>query len=203
MHKTFCYGAMMLGLLGSAALAQTSPTQEKSLDQAQQQTAPAQQGTTGHTSAPDHTVPPPPHAQPQAPIADQAKPAAVGPSQANTTDKLGGPADFATPQTMPSTLSEKNAALDKLPTTALQLPLTDEQKKLIASSVANAQPQTSTSLSNVHVADFLPIAVAPQEFSPDLKQKLPEVGRYKFVKLDKRVLIVDPPLGAVVGEIIQ
>jgi hypothetical protein len=197
MHKALLYSTVALGLFGSgAALAQSVP------GDAQQQTSPQQQ-TTGATSAPDHTTPPPPHAQPQAPLADQAKPAAVGPAQANTAAKLGGPADFATPQTMPSTLSAENAALDKLPTTALQLPLTDEQKKVIAGSVAGAQPQNVAGLSDIHVADFLPTAVAPQEFSTDVKQKLPEVGRYKFVKLDKRVLIIDPPNRTVVGVITQ
>lgn len=200
MRKALLFSTVAFGLLGAGAvLAQSVPAD------AQQQTSPQQQ-PSGSTSAPDGTVPPPPHAQPKAPLADQSAPAAVGPAQANTAPKLDGPADFATRQTMPSTLSADNAALDKLPTTALQLPLSEEQKKTIAGAVANAKPQNAEGLASFHVADFLPIAMDPQEFSPDLKQKLPDVaGRYKFVKLDKRVLIVDPSIGngTVVGEIAQ
>jgi hypothetical protein len=193
MHKALWCGALALSLFGSAAaLAQSAPAQEQ---------AQGQQGTPGRTSAPDGTTPPPPQAQPQAPQADQAKPAAVGPAQAATASKLGGPADFATPQTMPSTISAENAKKDKMPTVAWQLPMTDDQKKAIVSSVASAQSQHAANLADIHVTETLPTEVAAQDFSPDLKQKLPDLGRYKFVKVEKRLLIVDPPLRTVVGEI--
>src|SRR6476469_2462838 len=109
-----------LALITSVAFAQApSMGQEK-------QQAPQDQ-PQGQTTAPDHTVPPPPQAQPQAPIADQSKPAAVGPSQANTASAVAGNSPpGATGQTMPSTISAENAKLDKLPITALQFPLTDE-----------------------------------------------------------------------------
>jgi len=201
--RTVVFGAIALGLLGSVqVLAETSPTQEKSLDQAQQQSPPAQPQTTGATSAPDHTVPPPPNAQPQAPIADQAKPAAVGPAQANTADSM--PSDTppgATGQTMPSTISKENAALDKLPTTALQFPLTNEQKQLIVKSVASAPKAQGANLTDLHTAMFLPIGIPIQAFSGDVTQQVPDAARYKYVKLEDRVLIVDPPLSTVVGEI--
>ena len=201
--RTVVCGAIALGLLGSVqVLAETSPTQEKSLDQAQQQTPPAQPQTTSATSAPDHTVPPPPNAQPQAPIADQAKPAAVGPAQANTADSM--PSDTppgATGQTMPSTISKENAALDKLPTTALQFPLTNEQKQLIVKSVASSPKAQGANLNDLHTTSFLPIGIAIQTFSGDVTQQVPDAARYKYVKLEDRVLIVDPPLSTVVGEI--
>jgi len=196
-------GAIALSLVGSVhGWAQTSPTQEKSLDQSQQQSAPAQPQSPGATTAPDHTVPPPPNAQPQAPIADQAKPAAVGPAQANTAGSM--PSDTppgATGQTMPSTISKENAALDKLPTTALQFPLTDEQKQLIAKSVASSPKAQGANLADLHTTSFLPIGIAIQAFSGDVTQQVPDAARYKYVKLDDRVLIVDPPLSIVVGEI--
>ena len=201
--RTVVFGAIALGLLGSVqVLAETSPTQEKSLDQAQQQSPPAQPQTTGATSAPDHTVPPPPNAQPQAPIADQAKPAAVGPAQANTADSM--PSDTppgATGQTMPSTISKENAAHDKLPTTALQFPLTNEQKQLIVKSVASAPKAQGANLTDLHTTMFLPIGIPIQAFSGDVTQQVPDAARYKYVKLEDRVLIVDPPLSTIVGEI--
>ena len=192
----FCSAA--LALITSVAFAQApSMGQEK-------QQAPQDQ-PQGQTKAPDHTVPPPPEAQPQAPIADQSKPAAVGPSQANTASSVAGTSSGplgATPQTMPSTISAENAKRDKLPTTALQFPLSDEQKKLIMKSVAGAPlMQSKDDLSKVHVADFLPTATPTQDFSLDVMNEIPAAKQYKFVKLDKRVLIVDPPNLTVVGEI--
>ena len=202
MHKTVWCGAMALSLLGSAsALAQSAaPAQEQSPTT---QSFPAQPDRPGQTSAPDHTVPPPPEAQPQNPQADQSKPAAVGPAQANSADSVASQAPpGATGQTMPSTISEKNAALDKLPTTAMQFPLTDEQKKLIANSVASV-PKTATSayLSKLHVAMFVPVGAQVQEFPGELIQQFPPAGRYKYIKIDDRILIVDPPNRTVVGEI--
>ena len=202
MHKTILWcGAMALSLLGSSsALAQSAPAQEQSPTT---QSFPAQPAQPGQTSAPDHTVPPPPEAQPRDPQADQSKPAAVGPAQANSADSVASQTPpGATGQTMPSTISEKNAALDKLPTIAMQFPLTDEQKKLIARSVASV-PKTATNadLSKLHVAMFLPIDTQIQEFSGELIQQFPPAGRYKYIKIDDRILIVDPPNRTVVGEI--
>jgi hypothetical protein len=191
------FSSAALALITSVAFAQApSMGQEK-------QQAPQDQ-PQGRTSAPDHTVPPTGEAQPKAPIADQAKPAAVGPSQANTASSVpgnNGPIG-ATGQTMPSTISAENAKLDKLTTTAHQFPLTEEQKKLIATRIASApKAQGTGDLSNVHVADFLPTATPSQDFSPDIMSEIPAAKQYKYVKLDKRVLIVDPPNGTVVGEI--
>jgi len=102
---------------------------------------------------------------------------------------------------MPSTISKENAALDKLPTTALQFPLTNEQKQLIVKSVASAPKAQGANLSDLHTTSFLPIGIAIQTFSGDVTQQVPDAARYKYVKLDDRVLIVDPPLSIVVGEI--
>jgi hypothetical protein len=141
--------------------------------------------------------------QPQAPIADQAAPAAVGPAQANTSGGSTGEQTplGATAQTMPSTISKENAAFDKKPITSLQFPLTDEQKQLIVKSVAAAPKAQGPDLANMHAAMFLPIGVSIQEFSSEVTQQMPSAARYKYVKLDDRVLIVDPPLLTVVGEI--
>jgi hypothetical protein len=202
MHKLAWCGAIAFGLIGCGpVLAQSAP--EPGLSQSQRQSPPAQPEKPGVTRAPEHTVPPPPHAQPQAPIADQAKPAAVGPAQANTASSLPGDTPpGATGQTMPSTISKENAALDKLPIVALQLPLTEQQKKTIAKSVAAApKTQASGDIANSHVATFLPINTPLQEFSADVTQQVPPLDRYKYVKLEDRVLIVDPPSLTVVGEI--
>ncbi|MEJ0078778.1 MAG: hypothetical protein WDO17_25695 [Alphaproteobacteria bacterium] len=193
----FC-SATVLALITSVALAQ-GPSMGQ-----EQQKAPQDQ-PQGRTSAPNHTVPPTGEAQPKAPIADQAAPAAVGPSQANTAASVpsNGPLG-ATGQTMPSTISADNAKLDKLPTTALQFPLTDDQKKLIAKSIAGAPAAAAPDLADVHVTSFLPEPIpALSDFSPDVMNQIPGVKNYKYVKADKRVLIIDPPNQAVVGEITE
>lgn len=192
------FSSAALALITSVAFAQApSMGQEK-------QQAPQDQ-PQGQTKAPDHTVPPTGEAQPQAPIADQSKPAAVGPAQANTASNVpDNKPPGATGQTMPSTISAENAKLDKLPTTAHQFPLTDEQKKSIAKSTADAPlAQSKEDLSNVHVADFLPTATPTQDFSAEVTQQIPGAKQYKYVKLEKRLLIVDPPNLTVVGEIVQ
>lgn len=196
---------IVFGAVAVAALLGTVPifAQEPSIKDAQQQSFPAQPVAPAQQSGPLGSTPPPPLTQPQAPIADQAAPAAVGPAQANTTDGATAPKPLgATAQTMPSTVSEENAALDKLPTTAMQFPLTNEQKRLIIKSV-EAAPTTPANpdLDSVHVAMSLPIGIAIQTFSDDLTQQFPAAARYKYVKLDDRVLIVDPPILTVVGEI--
>ena len=54
----------------------------------------------------------------------------------------------------------------------------------------------------VTVAQSLPNAdVTLQEFSADAKAAVPEMGRYKYVQLNNRLLIVDPTFWTVVGEI--
>ena len=198
MRKAAFCGVAALAVITSVALAQApSMGQEK-------QQAPQDQ-PQGRTSAPDHTTPAPPNAQPQAPIADQAKPAAVGPAQANTAAAVpGNSPPGATPQTMPSTISAENAKRDKLPTTALQFPLSDDQKTMIVKSTADAPlTQSKDDLSKVHVADFLPTATPTQDFSLEVMQHIPAAKQYKFVKLEKRVLVVDATNLTVVGELVQ
>ena len=198
MRAVTLVSAAALTLIAGAAFAQ-----EPNATQAQQQSFPAQPARPGTTTAPDHTVPPPPYAQPNAPLADLAKPAAVGPAQANTADSVPGEGPpGATPQTMPSTRSAENAKLDKLPITALQFPLNEEQKALIAKSVAEAPVENNANLANVHVAEFLPINTPSHDFSLEVMEKIPAAKPYRFIKLDTRMLIVDATNATVVGEIV-
>jgi hypothetical protein len=189
----------MAVLFGSAA----AFAQEPSLQESQKQSYPAQQQEPAKHNNPAGTTPPPPLTQPKAPIADQAAPAAVGPAQADTASASGGPTVLgATAQTMPSTISQANAELDKKPITALQFPLTDKQRQLIADSLTKApKTKTDANYTNVHVATFLPINAPMQAFPDELTKQFPDAGRYKYVKLDDRLLIVDPTILSVVGEI--
>lgn len=200
MDRVLLAGIVMLSVMSAGGLASA---QEPTINSVQKQDFPAQPQAQGTTRVPEGTVPPPPHAQPQAPLGDLAKPAAVGPAQANTADRVQGETPpGATPQTMPSTMSEQNATLDKLPTGALQLPLTDDKRQVIANNM-QALPDTSGSdvFSDLDVTGFLPADVPMQSFPVDIVRQVPETGRYKYVKRDGVVYIIDPPNLTVVGEI--
>ncbi len=135
----------------------SAPAQD-TVQESQKQSFPAQPQPQSSSTAPDGTTPAPGQSQPQAPIADQLAPAAVGPAQANTTDNGEGPQlpMGSTRQTIPSTISQENAALDKLPVTARQFMISKEQEQLIVASVANA-PDTRSDVKNVGVANTVPI----------------------------------------------
>jgi hypothetical protein len=138
--------------------------------------------------------------QPPGMEADNAKPTMLQPEHSATPDKIAEQVPGATRQTMPSTISADNAAKDKLPTIAFQLPLTDEQKSKIAASLAKASDAPVGTI-QANVAQSLPSDVMLQQFPADAAAAVPDVSRYKYVKLPDRVLIVDPPNWTVVGEI--
>jgi hypothetical protein len=184
MRKSLCYGALAFTLLVSQAAAQGQPDQ----------TAPP-----GEAKSPDHTTPPTGAAQPRAPLADQARPAVVGPAQADTAGSLPDSVPGATRQTMPSTVSAENALYDKLPIAAFRFLVTSEQRNFIAESVGK-QPNGSGKL-DVSVSEELPGSVALQEFPDEVTAKVPGAEKFKYVKTPDRVLIVDPPNRIVVGEI--
>ncbi len=201
MRKSLSCGVLFFALIGTPYLSAQEPTAA----QAQQHSFPAQQQQPSQTTAPDGTNPGTIGGQPQAPLANQAAPADIGPAQNNTasTGDAGPAAPIgATRQTMPSTISAENAAQDKLPTIAFQFQLTDEQKKLIsASAAATPTSQGADGLKNIGVQNLIPSKTDATEFSAEVKQQLPGSGRYKYVKAETKILIVDMPNQIVVGEI--
>jgi len=138
--------------------------------------------------------------QPPGMEADNAKPTMLQPEHSATPGNIPETVPGATRQTMPSTISAENAAQDKLPILAFQFPLTDEQKGEIAAGL-KAAPVASGGSVQVTVAQSLPTGVELQQFPDGTANVVPEVARYKYVKLSKRVLIVDPPFRTVVGVI--
>ena len=203
MKKKFCCCLFAGALLASTALS----AQELNRTNAQQQSFPAQQQPAGQTNAPMGTNPGTLDGQPQAPLANQASPADVGPAQANTAstgDSSGWPIG-STEQTAPSTASARNAGLDKLPMAALQFPLSDVQRKLIAESVSQSpNSPDADGVAKVGVGNFVSdsqASVQASDFSSDLKNQIPAAKNYKFVKGDKHVWIIDPVNEVVVSMI--
>ena len=104
----------------------------------------------------------------------------------------------STRQTAPSTVSAENDKLDKLPVIAYSFWLSDADKKMLIEGVANAP---KADVKNAKVADLLPPGVESVDFPADVAQKLPMAGRYEYVKLDNRVLIIEPNLKIIVAEV--
>jgi hypothetical protein len=108
----------------------------------------------------------------------------------------GAPADS---QTVPAKFSERNAALDRLPTMAFPLPLTDEQKARIRETLS----KSNAPLANVrlHAADQVPSSVALSELPQSLVTEIPVVAGYEYVRTPDGILLVRTPGMTVVGEI--
>jgi hypothetical protein len=106
----------------------------------------------------------------------------------------GAPADS---QTVPSKFSERNAALDALPTMAFPLPLTDEQRKQIREAVSKAPVENATARS----AERLPSGINVRELPPQVADQMPAIRNLGYVRTADKVLLVSPPNRIVVGEI--
>jgi len=106
----------------------------------------------------------------------------------------GAPADS---QTVPAKFSERNNALDELPTMAFPLPLTDEQRQRIRAAVSKVPVESA----NTGLAELLPSGVNVRELPRDLTQGIPAMANLGYVRTDTRVLLVSPANRIVVGEI--
>ena len=201
MHKALWLTTLTSALLASTYLA----AQEPNKAEADRQSAPAQAQGPSQTTAPMGTNPGTMGGQPQAPIANQASPADVGPAQANTANTGNSTAGSnwpmgSTRQTAPSTVSAENDKLDKLPVIAYSFWLNDADKKMIIEGVANA-PKADGKINNAKVSELLPPGVESVNFPAEVIQKLPMAGRYAYVKTDNRVLIIEPNLKIIVAEV--
>jgi len=108
----------------------------------------------------------------------------------------GAPKDS---QTVPAKFSERNAALDRLPTMAAPLRLSDEQRrKILATIRAGNAPVANV---NTSVAEQLPSDVEIRDIPDAVARDLPEVNTLKYARAGDRVLLVDPPNRIVVAEI--
>lgn len=81
------------------------------------------------------------------------------------------------------------------------LPLTDEQRGWIFLGVINLPDVPEAAISAPEATAALPGSVELQDLPAIVTQKIPLVGNYKFVKLEDRILLVDPANREVVAEI--
>jgi hypothetical protein len=142
---------------------------------------------------------------------DKAKPAQAGteepsvkpPAKAATevfvNGQLAVPGAPSYSQTVPSKFSERNAKLDKLPTMALPLGLTDEQKRDIAQTVAQGDAPVSDI--SAKPADMLPADTPVTAFSDKVKDAAPMTSGLHFIRTRDKILFVRANTMVVVGEI--
>jgi hypothetical protein len=99
--------------------------------------------------------------------------------------------------TVPSTLSEKNAADDKLITIAYTFKtLTDEQRRAIYQALKD---QPAGSAFNADIGTELPSSVELKAMPGALVAQVPQTKDYQFAAADNRVLLVSPASRIVVG----
>lgn len=113
--------------------------------------------------------------------------------------RLNVPNAPADTSTTPSTVSQRNAKLDKIPIMARGPELTDAQRKLILERVM------ATGGSTLHVdaspSSALPADIEMQAWPADILGEVPAIRDTKYVKLSDKVLLVRPESRIVVGEI--
>lgn len=180
--------ALVIGL-GLAAAQQASPpgTPKENLaspqqKQDQQKAQHSEEGRAGTTEPSSQTPTPPPQE-----------------SAVFLNGRLAVPGAPSDGQTVPAKSSERNAALDSLPTMAYPLALTDEQKRRIMAAVGKANVQVAGV--TLHPADQVPSSVALSELPQALETEIPAVAGYQYVRTKDGILLVRAPVMTVVGEI--
>jgi hypothetical protein len=101
---------------------------------------------------------------------------------------------------MPAKFDENVAARDRIAIMARPLPLSDEQKLQIYSSVIN-DTQVPVTQTTAKPATILPAWVELNALPSGLEDQIPAVRGYKYVKLQDKVLLVLPESRVVVGEV--
>ncbi len=98
---------------------------------------------------------------------------------------------------VPSTLSEKNAADDKLITIAYTFKnLTDEQRRAIYQALKDNPIRSAF---NADVGTALPPSMELQAMPDKVVALVPQTRGYQFAVADNRVLLVSPETRIVVG----
>jgi len=114
---------------------------------------------------------------------------------------LAVPGASADSETVPAKFSEKNAADDKLITTAYTFKnLTDEQRRAIYQALKG---KPAGSAPNEDVGTQLPAAVESSAMPDDVSAKVPQTKDFHYIVTDRNVLLVSPVSRIVVGVVTQ
>jgi uncharacterized protein DUF1236 len=147
-------------------------------------------------ASPGGAVPGPNATQPQAPD-----------GLAGRKDVQPVPGAMPGSDAVPSTLSAKNAADDKLPTLAYTFKqLTDDQRRaiyqMIKEKAANAAPPGAATTA-AEVSTTLPTSVPLSAMPSEVTAQVPQTSGYEYAIAGDKVLLVSPANRAVVGVITQ
>jgi hypothetical protein len=138
----------------------------------------------------------------QVPGPNATQPQADGHSSGGGTPVQPVPGAMPGSDTVPSKLSEKNAADDKLITVAYTFKnLTDEQRRTIYEAL-KAQPPAGPGPS-AEIGVELPIAIELRPVPREVVTRVPQTDGYEYTVAGNKVLLVSPPTRIVVGEIAQ
>ncbi len=138
-----------------------------------------------------------PQAPQQSGTASGAQQQGSGPVLVNGRLNVPGAAEDS--QTVPSKYSQRNAALDRLPTMATPLGLSAAQKRKIVASVAGkGQPAAQR---EVQLTQELPATVPLLDLPSAIKAEIPNIGHLKYVSTPDKIVLVDPPNRIVVAMI--
>jgi hypothetical protein len=123
-------------------------------------------------------------------------------------DATGGPRDMAeipgaTPQTMPAKYSQENADRAEYSIMGYPVQLSDEQKQAIWKAVGDKTATANDSGEKIHAETgvFLPPLVQGQTLPDGVSNEMAELRGLKYVKVDDKVLLVQPANGIVRGVI--
>jgi hypothetical protein len=109
-------------------------------------------------------------------------------------DVAGAPADS---QTVPAKFSQRNNAIDKLPIFGMSLGFSEEQKRAIADAVRESNAPVTASTAKV--SDELAMNVVAQDWPASVTD--PAFAKLKFVRVQDRILLIEPANRVVIGEI--
>lgn len=193
-------------LLGSAAVAvaqgtapPTSPVQPNAAGESQEPNAKPGGGGQGSPT------------RPSASQADQAVPpnaSETHPGNNNAAPSIQGTADGppgATAQTRPSTIDPANAREDKRIIVEHALDLNTDQRQKIAQMLTASAAATSgagtESGAELAIGNTVPVGVSMHEFPQPMVEQMPELGKYKYVQLPGKVLVIEPNNRIVIAEV--
>ncbi|MEA2906051.1 MAG: hypothetical protein QOI12_3438 [Alphaproteobacteria bacterium] len=125
--------------------------------------------------------------------------AALAPDGSNPVQPVPGAMPGS--DTVPSTISAKNAEDDKLITTAYTFKsLTDEQRRMIYEVLKDKPPGSAF---NADIGSELPPVIELQPLPDEVTSKLPQTRGYAYAVAEHRVLLVAPVYRVVVAVIAE
>jgi hypothetical protein len=139
-------------------------------------------------------------AQAQGPNPIPAQDIAASTSPANIVQPV--PVAMAGSDAVPSTISQRNASDDSLPTLAYRLKnLTEEQRQAIARSVAanSTQPSGTSNAAPVVIGTVISHSEGLPSLAPELGDRIPAVKNLRFDVRREGLVLVDPLQHAVLA----